>query len=275
MHWILKHVHVNIPFTLLKERYLPRFLEGAINPEIGFDASALENYSQEAFEVVARQIHEHALQVTIHAPFLDLSAGSTDPAVRGITRRRFEQVLQVARFFHPLRIVCHAGYDWKRYRYLKEKWIEGSLKTWEWMAEETRDLGAALMLENVYEQGPEDLLALLKPLKAHGVGFCLDTGHQAAFSTTPLSQWVETLHPFLGQLHLHDNSGEWDDHMALGRGNIDFESLFKTLRDIREAPLPITLEPHQEEDLAPSLAYLEKIWPWACDSLGRLNLSCR
>jgi sugar phosphate isomerase/epimerase len=268
MHWILKHVHVNIPFTMLKERYLPRFLESAINPEIGFDASALDTYSQKEFEEIALHIHEHALKVTIHAPYMDLSAGSTDPAVRALTRRRFEQVLKAARLFHPLRIVCHAGYDWKRYQYLKERWIEASLNTWEWMAKETRKLGASLMLENVYEQGPEDLSVLLKPLETHGVGFCLDTGHQAAFSTIPLAQWVESLRPFLGQLHLHDNFGKWDDHMALGRGSIDFEALFKSLRKIREEPFPITLEPHQEADLAPSLEYLEKIWPWPCGAAG-------
>ena len=29
-----------------------------------------------------------------------------------------------------------------------------------------------------------------------------------------------------------------------------------------EHPPVITLEPHQEDSLEPSLAYLEKIWPW-------------
>lgn len=273
MHWILEHVHVNIPFAMLKERYLPRFLESAINPEIGFDASALDTYSLNVFRDVARQIQEHSLQVTVHAPFLDLSPGSTDPAVRALTRRRFEQVLKASRVFNPRRIICHAGYDWKRYRYMKEDWIEASLDTWEWMAKETRNLGAALMLENVYEQGPEDLLALLQPLENFGVGFCLDTGHQAAFSTTPLGQWVDLLRPFLGQLHLHDNLGKWDDHMALGRGSIDFKTLFKVLRGMREEPFPITLEPHQEADLGPSLDYLEEIWPWPCRRSGRRTLS--
>jgi len=262
MHRILKRVHVNIPFAMLKERYLPRFLEGAINPEIGLDASALDTYSQREFAEVARKIHEGGLDVTIHAPFIDLSPGSPDPAVRALTRRRFEQVLEAARPFRPLRIVCHGGYDWKRYRYLLERWIENSLATWEWMARGAKSVGAALMLENVYERGPDELAVLLMPLKAHGVGFCLDTGHQAAFSTTPLAQWLESLSPFLGQLHLHDNFGEWDDHMALGRGSIDFEALFRLLREIREEPFPITLEPHREGDLAPSLEYLDRIWPW-------------
>lgn len=268
MDRILKHVHVNIPFAMLKEGYLGAFLKRSINPEIGFDASALETFSETQFGEVARHIHEHALRVTFHAPFMDLSPGSPDPAVRALTRHRFEQVLRAAELFHPLRIVCHAGYDRRRYHYLRERWIENSLNTWEWMAKRARSIDAALLLENVYEGGPEELGMLLAPLQAHGVGFCLDTGHQAAFSTTPLAQWLKSLEPFLGQLHLHDNLGERDDHMALGRGSIDFEALFRTLAGIRETPLPITLEPHREADLAPSLEYLEKIWPWAPGDAG-------
>lgn len=263
MNRILRHVHVNIPFTMLKETYLQRFLEKGINPEIGFDAYALDSFSDDELEGAARSLRKRALAVTIHAPFVDLSAGSPDPQVRALTRHRFEQLLKAAQHFHPLRIVCHGGYDWKRYDYLKEKWIGNSLNTWRWMANEARNQGAALMLENVYERGPEELAVLLGPLRADGVGFCLDTGHLAAFSATPLSEWVSSLGSYLGQLHLHDNFGDWDDHLAVGQGNIDFGFLFKALKTLREDPFPITLEPHREEDLSLSLEYLEKIWPWA------------
>jgi sugar phosphate isomerase/epimerase len=262
MNQILKHVQVNIPFSMLEETYLPRFLETSINPEIGFDAVALETFSDGEYKSVARQIQQYRLRVTFHAPFTDLSPGSPDPAVLVLTRRRFEQVLRLAAFFHPLRIVCHAGYDWKRYEYLFETWLEKSLKTWEWMAREAKDVGAALMLENVYERGPEEMVPLFERLHAHGVGFCLDTGHQAVFGRTPLLAWVQVLHPYLGQLHLHDNLGDRDDHLAVGQGNIDFEAFFRALRNLREHPLPVTLEPHREVDLQPGLKYLEKIWPW-------------
>jgi len=68
--------------------------------------------------------------------------------------------------------------------------------------------------------------------------------------------------PYIAQLHLHDNTGAWDDHLPLGRGNIDFKSFFRQLREIQETPPVVTLEPHQERDLWASLEYLEKIWPW-------------
>jgi sugar phosphate isomerase/epimerase len=118
------------------------------------------------------------------------------------------------------------------------------------------------MLENVYESGPEELQPLFENLKSHSVGFCLDTGHQAAFGQAPLSEWLDILGRHLGQVHLHDNHGLRDDHLALGQGTIDFQYLFKRLKNLNDTPPVITLEPHTEEALDPSLAHLKAIWPW-------------
>jgi sugar phosphate isomerase/epimerase len=73
---------------------------------------------------------------------------------------------------------------------------------------------------------------------------------------------VSDLGPFLEQVHLHDNSGEQDDHLALGKGRIDFRGLFQQLKAVRDTPPTVTLEPHSEADLWPSLQYLEAVWPW-------------
>lgn len=262
MSRLLDHVHVNIPYTMLREGYLALFLQRRINPEIGFDAAALDSLSESEEREIARHLRENRLRLTFHAPFMDLSPGSPDPAVRKLTRRRYTQLLRVAEVFRPQRVVCHAAYDWKRYLTMKEAWLEHSLHTWEWMAKKTAEAGAELLLENVYERGPEEMLPLFEALKPHPVRFCLDTGHQAAFGSTPLLHWVKVLGPYLGQLHLHDNFGRWDDHLAVGKGDIDFVGLFHALERTRESPPPITLEPHREEDLSPSLEYLEKIWPW-------------
>ena len=53
-----------------------------------------------------------------------------------------------------------------------------------------------------------------------------------------------------------------DEHLALGRGIVDFASLFSSLRRLGGVPPVVTLEPHTEADLWPSLAYLAHIWPW-------------
>lgn len=259
---LAQKIQVNIPFTMLRESYLDRFVAYGLNPEIGMDAVALERYSFSDFKEVADQLREHGRNVTLHAPFVDMSPGSPDPKVWGLTRSRFEQVFQLVPLFKPETIVCHAGYDHKRYGFLKEIWSEKSLEMWGWLAESLSVEGVALMLENVYEHGPDQIRFLFEHLQSQGVGFCLDTGHQAAFGRTPLGTWVDVLGKYIGQLHLHDNNGKRDEHQALGQGSIDFEALFKRLVTIRKSPPVITLEPHIEAHLWPSIEYLENIWPW-------------
>ncbi len=259
---IKRKVQVNIPFKMLYDTYLDRFLEYALNPEIGIDAAVLDRFDFADFKRIGKILHDHSLSVTLHGPFIDLSAGSTDPAVRALTRNRFEQLLKLVPVFKPKTVVCHAGYDWKRYGYFKAQWIENCLETWSWLANGLNEMGAGLMLENVYEKDPQDIRVLLDRLKNLNVGFCLDCGHLSAFGNSDLKGWLQSLGPYIRQLHLHDNNGSNDEHLAMGLGTIDFKLLFNYFKLNYISPPMITLEPHREEDLWPSLEYLAGLWPW-------------
>jgi sugar phosphate isomerase/epimerase len=169
-------------------------------------------------------------------------------------------MIELASLYKAKRVIFHAGYDKRRYGTMREFWVEKAVETWSSLAKSLEDAGSILILENVYEDGPEDFLPLFNALK--NSGFCLDTGHQAAFGSTPLDRWVDTLWPYLRQLHLHDNRGENDEHLPMGQGEIDFQTLFKKLILKMKSPPAVTLEPHRESDLWPSLQYLEKVWPW-------------
>lgn len=262
MHKKAPSLHVNIPFSMLYACYLDTFVHYGLNPEIGFDADALDRHSVSDIQPVAQKLRQNGLNVTLHGPFMDLSPGSPDPDIRSIARHRFEQLLRIVPIFEPRTVVCHTGYDHRRYWPIRDTWIENSLSIWTWLARHVRDAGAILVLENVYEETPRELEELLSSLTEQDVGFCLDSGHQAVFSTTPVNKWVERLGSFLRQLHLHDNTGKQDDHLALGTGTIDFKMLFRQLRSLETPPLAITLEPHEEAALWPSLKHIEALWPW-------------
>ena len=92
-------------------------------------------------------------------------------------------------------------------------------------------------LENVYEQTPEMILALIETISSDNIGFCLDVGHMNAFSDTPLIDWLETLGPYLKEVHLHDNDGQGDVHGPIGSGKVPFEQLFQYLTNEGSRPL--------------------------------------
>ena len=117
------------------------------------------------------------------------------------------------------------------------------------------------MLENVYEDDPDLFVELLQLANAPNLQVCLDVGHLQAFGDGDYGRWLNTLWPHIGQLHLHDNKGDKDDHLALGRGTVPLDFVLNFLARRDRQPM-VTLEPHQEGSLAPSLEYLSQIWPW-------------
>jgi sugar phosphate isomerase/epimerase len=86
-------------------------------------------------------------------------------------------------------------------------------------------------------------------------------GHVQAFGGGNFQEWLTELGSLVGQLHLHDNHGDHDEHLALGQGIIPLPRIMSFFAAQNQAPL-LTLEPHQEDSLAPSLEFLAAHWPW-------------
>ena len=64
---------------------------------------------------------------------------------------------------------------------------------------------------------------------------CVDTGHTheaESFWVPPPEDMIRILGRDVSILHLHDNSGHWDDHLLPGMGNINWPAVFDSLDDI-------------------------------------------
>ena len=260
---MLTRVKVNAPAMMLQEGLLDKLLEIGVNPEVGLDCRALDDLPTGVLEKMAARLQAAGLKCSVHGPFLDLAPGASDPEILEVTRRRLGAAVEKAALFSPAHMVCHPIYEERRFGYNRRRWLEASLETWEAVARRSRELGFRLVLENVWEEKPEELAGLLEGLD--DVGFCLDVGHANVFSRVDLIGWLEVLGPHLTALHLHDNHGTWDDHLAIGQGGIDFPGLFSWLDQHGIRPRVVTLEPHEEHQLWPSLEALAELWPWPLD----------
>ncbi|MEJ2365920.1 MAG: sugar phosphate isomerase/epimerase [Deltaproteobacteria bacterium] len=258
---LLKQVQVNAPYRQLVDDFLELFVKYGINPEIGFDAAALDTYSVVAMGEVARLLAAGGRSVTFHGPFMDLAPGAVDETIRRATAQRLQRTLELVPLFDPGSVVFHAGYDASRYQAHCEEWLASSLATWEPLSKMAEEMGVVIHLENVYEQTPEMILNLLEKISSEYLGFCLDMGHMNVFGKVPLSEWLDALGPYLKEVHLHDNDGLSDMHGPIGSGTAPFEELFQYLQDKKIKPL-VTLEPHEEETLWRSLGSLALLWPW-------------
>jgi sugar phosphate isomerase/epimerase len=252
MKTLLRQVQAHMPFRDLHDRYLELVLQEGINPEISFDYATLERFTRDDYRKIGDRLLAAGLTVTFHAPFMDLRPGAIDPAVRRISRDRIRAVLDLAPYFRPLSVVCHPSFDNRYYVSTEELWLKNSIETWEALLAVAGEVGTVIALENVYEKSPRLLQRLLSACASPRLRFCFDAGHYQVFSGSSLEDWIESMAPYLFQLHLHDNGGAADEHLPIGHGSFPFSRLFALLRDKDIRPM-ITLEAHSEKTLWQSL----------------------
>lgn len=258
---IIRRIQICIPFKELEEKYLRLVLEKHINPEIGISGDVMDTRSREEFSRTASLLRREGLVITMHGPFFDLAPGGMDKKILRASRERLKQAFDLIPVFEPRAIVCHTGFDRKRYPDARDVWLETAIETWTPLVRGLEGTETVLTLENVYEKTPAMLLKLLEGLNTARAGFCFDAGHMNAFSDTDMDGWLNAMAPFLKQLHLHDNDGSKDEHLAVGAGNIPFDRLFAFLEKNRLSPI-VTLEAHEEHAVWDSLEALSRSGPF-------------
>jgi len=253
----IQHVQIHIPFHLLRERYLPLVLKSRLQPEIGFNYRNIDCYEKSDFIETAKHLSGSGLNVTFHAPFHDLRPGALDSKIRRLTIDRLKQVFELIPYYQPMAIVCHPAFDAKYYVSAEEEWLENSIDTWKYFLSLVEGSGTIITLENVYEKDPELLRRLLTAVPSPQLRFCFDTGHFNTFSRAPLQVWLKAMTPWLSQLHIHDNDGSSDGHLAVGEGTFPFLAFFREIHHSNLRPI-VTIEAHSEKTLLKTLDNIEK-----------------
>lgn len=257
MQHIISRVHAHMPYHLLP-KHLEMILQRKLNLEIYFHHWVLEELDKARCLEVANVLNDAGLKVTFHAPFIDLRPGALDDKIRRASIDRIKQVFDLAPYFHPAKIVCHASFDERYYVFGDDLWLESSVKTWQALTALAQDVNTIIALENVYERNPFVLRRLFEALSSDRICFCFDAGHFNVFSHEPLRIWLKELGKYLGHLHLHDNYGQRDEHLPVGNGTFPFDELFQFIRKMKVKPT-VTLEAHNPNNLTQSLENLKSM----------------
>ncbi len=113
-----------------------------------------------------------------------------------------------------------------------------------------------------YPRDPDDLLGLLDEIDRPNLGACLDTGHAHIAGHEP-AEYARALGDRLAVLHIHDNDGRGDQHIAPFTGYIDWPAFMAALREIGYRGV-LSLELHH---------YLQRLPPEIIDDAARVALS--
>ncbi len=199
-----------------------------IGIEVYINSDTLDGIEPGDAREVGRMLADQGVLCTCHAPFMDLSPGGMDRDVRHISREKLKRAIEAANLIGARSIVCHGGYDRWRFGGHEDLWLANSVETWTELLGTAGDL--ALLVENVFEETPDTLVALFDRFPEKNLWTCFDTGHFNLFTKVPLDAWLAALAGRLRELHIHDNHGKSDEHLPVGRGTFPFRELKRLLK---------------------------------------------
>lgn len=175
-----------------------------------------------------------SLRTFTHGPFFGLDIASLDICLSEYSADCLDVGLEATAALGGRVMVMHTGYMPQFSRGGRRHWLRNWAERMPKIVEHAEKLGVTLALENTWDDRPEIMLHLADMLPGGVVRFCLDTGHVNVFSHLSITRWWDMIGDRVVALHLHDNDGLSDDHLAPGEGTFDFETLADRLNQLRE-----------------------------------------
>lgn len=174
--------------------------------------------------------------VSFHAPFADrIDITSLDPAQRDAAVHELIRACESAALIGCGHVVLHPGPE-REGRPHEEEFLQRMHHAGESLnrvAARCCELNIHLLLENMLAHllfgHVRDMMYLLGEIKTCNVGTCLDTGH--AHLAREMGFVIQKLSGHLKMVHVNDNRGDWDAHLAPGDGTIDWPWVVHELRE--------------------------------------------
>lgn len=206
-----------------------------------------------------REIARDRSRDTLHGAFYDVNVASDDARIRKIADCRIRQSMEAARELGVKAVIFHTnnipGFRLKAYR---ENWVNRNVEYYEKLLSDYPDRD--IYVENMFDMEPDLLVSLAAGLShRRNFGVCLDYAH-AAISGRPPEEWIKRTAPYIRHIHINDNNGSEDQHLAVGDGKTDWREYDELIRRYRldGGNIGVLIEVGGLEKLERSIEYLRE-----------------
>ena len=194
----------------------------------GWEIVADGNYrldNHDNFAAIRENLESTGLLATVHAPYSDLNLASLNYP---IWRESIRQICSCIHHAADLtdRVTIHPGFVSPVGKLVPEKVWEMQKTALVEIGRYAEDHGLLACVENMISikdflcRYPEEILGLTEGIP--GIGITLDVGHA---NTNGLVDAFLKYIKEVNHLHIHDNHGQSDEHLALGDGAIDWKKV--------------------------------------------------
>ncbi|MBE6499107.1 MAG: sugar phosphate isomerase/epimerase [Methanobrevibacter thaueri] len=202
-------------------------------------------------------LESYNLKYSIHSPFMDVNIASLQEKSRVNSVGQIKDSIDFACEIDGEAVVVHPGLA----SFLASKYFLSDV--YNYANESIReikkygdDAGVLVTVENMPDFDAmiyKDVGDLNSFLVGLDMGMTLDVGHAHHMKYSP----DEMIFDSIKHIHLHDNSGDDDSHLAFGEGNIDLKYIINTLEDKKYKGIYI-IEVNDLDSVEKSYKYLKK-----------------
>ncbi len=193
---------------------------------------------------------------TLHGAFLDVTIHSDDPEIYEISKSRVYQSMDIAKELGGKAVIFHTNFIANFHsKYYQDNWVERNRVFWREVLADYPSL--SIYMENMFDESPDMLQRLAIAMEDENrFGVCLDFAH-AYISGTSMDEWVDKLGKYTKHIHINDNDGVSDMHMAIGKGRLPWERYTEYIAKLSKE-VSVLIEVRCLQDVKDSIAYMEK-----------------
>jgi sugar phosphate isomerase/epimerase len=223
-------------------------------------------------ERIRSVVKRQGLRLAIHARHRGISFGAHDAALRQGFVEELQATVRFAAVLGGDVVVAHVGEIVppsanlsSAEKTLRQEAFQFALDSLARCAPVAADSGVRICVENVQLRANEvitsftDHLRLVDTVGHPAVVCALDTGH--AHVNGGIQACIQAFGPCLRHIHLHDNHGDRDEHLEVGKGTIRFAEFSYFLQHFRDL---ISLETRSPTDphgaVLRSREDIERLW---------------
>jgi sugar phosphate isomerase/epimerase len=152
----------------------------------------------------------------------------------------------------------------KFYRNYKKLLLDNFVLSLKELVKYGKKLGIMVMLENATEKGEITEFKDFKYIvdRVPGLKVHLDVGHAFMHDKMKnIKKCIETFGKKIEHIHLHDNHGKEDEHLPIGKGNINFKKIIKMLKAIGyNKTITFEVFSKNRKDVVRSREKIKKLW---------------
>ncbi|MBN1678089.1 MAG: sugar phosphate isomerase/epimerase [Candidatus Thermoplasmatota archaeon] len=184
---------------------------------------------------IIRGTLKHAIESTdmrfqVHAPLSDVNIGSVHEPMRRAAVAQITETISSCRDLGIPLVTVHPGFVQGIAFLDRARALEKTKESLKEIARSAQENAVEVVVENM----PANINAtcttakeLVEAIEGTGFRICFDMGH--ANTSGQLDAMLALAERF-GNVHLHNNEGQWDQHNVVNEGTADLEKVLSVLR---------------------------------------------